>query len=181
MLDRDQHLVTHLSAYRGDPLQRTGTEFLVHFADGDSLWIPYNKDLAETQHFETYCRSLPELFPLLYTAAEVRRRFKAMNSVPLTVTPFTKCYLNLRYYGQTLYDTFQDSYPSAYSEHFFFEAKFIDFASQRTKTKISTIVKVRNETLLLNGYAIHAFVSVSLPSIATLITPKFALDYNLLH
>jgi hypothetical protein len=35
--------------------------------------------------------------------------------------------------------------------------------------------------LVLNGYSVQSFVTNSLPSVATLITKKFATDYNLLN
>ena len=40
--------------------------FRVEFADGDVIWLPYSKDLDETEAFGTYTASLPMLEHLSY-------------------------------------------------------------------------------------------------------------------
>ena len=75
MRDRRQHLVENISGYRGDVEKRETMEFLVHFTDDDSpTWKNFDKDLSDTVAFENYCSSLPQLAPLLVSAAEAARR-----------------------------------------------------------------------------------------------------------
>jgi hypothetical protein len=66
MRDNDQHLLSRIITFKGDPFKRFSTSFQVEFADGDIIWKQYDKDLANTTHFEDFCRSKPYLFPLIY-------------------------------------------------------------------------------------------------------------------
>jgi hypothetical protein len=38
--DTDQYAIEMVVTYRGVPLQRTSTSFMVHFVDGDKVWLP---------------------------------------------------------------------------------------------------------------------------------------------
>ena len=74
MRDRRQHLVEIITGYRGDVEKRQTMEFLVKFTDDESpVWKNYDQDLSDTIAFEHYCRSLPQLAPLLVLAAEASR------------------------------------------------------------------------------------------------------------
>jgi hypothetical protein len=74
MRDRDQHLVERFLGYRGNVEKRETMEFLVQFTDEEApIWKRYDKDLADTMAFESYCTSLPQLEPLLDTAAKAAR------------------------------------------------------------------------------------------------------------
>jgi hypothetical protein len=68
--DADQHLIDRIIAYSGDPLLRSSLQFLVRFADAQELWMTWNKDLQDSAPYEDYVRSLPALFPLIYSAKE---------------------------------------------------------------------------------------------------------------
>ena len=179
-LDHSQYLVTHFSGYRGNPLQRTGMEFLVHFADGDALYLPFSRDLFITTHFENFCRERNELFTLLYDAEEAKRRVSLINRQPLTAVPHSQFYLNLRFFGVDLYDEFQDLRPAAYSEAFYYSAAFGDFLNPKTKTKIAAKVPVRNQILTINGYAYRSFCMDALPAAAILIDKALTKEYPLL-
>jgi hypothetical protein len=179
-IDHSQYLVTHISGYRGNPLQRTGMEFLVHFADGDALYLPFSRDLFITVYFEQFCRDRPELFTLLYDAEEAKRRVSQLNRQPVPARPHSAFYLNLRFFGMDLYDNFQDLRPAAYTETFFFLATFGEFLTPRTSAKIAARVAVRNQTLSINGYSYRCFCVDSLPDQAILIDKALAEEYPLL-
>jgi hypothetical protein len=51
MLDNDQYAIEAIRAYRGDPEKRMQCVFLVHFMDGDEVWLPWSFDLASTVQF----------------------------------------------------------------------------------------------------------------------------------
>ena len=70
MLDTDQHFLERFIGYRGNPQVRQTVEFLVEFTDGTLVWKPFDADIVHTVQCEQYCRSLPELRPLLFTAKE---------------------------------------------------------------------------------------------------------------
>jgi hypothetical protein len=84
MLDNDQYAVEAIRAYRGDPQKRMQCVFLVHFMDGDELWLPWSFDLASTSKFEDFCKQRPELYILLYTVTESRKIMKDINKWPIT-------------------------------------------------------------------------------------------------
>jgi hypothetical protein len=74
MRDRDQHLVERFLGYRGNVEKRETMEFLVQFTDEETpIWKRYDQDLADTMAFENYCTSLPQLEPLLDTAAKAAK------------------------------------------------------------------------------------------------------------
>ena len=102
--DTDQFAIESVVMYRGDPLQRTTTSFLVHFADGDKVWLPWSMDISSTQAFETFCLSRSELYLLLYSAKEAKRIYAAINKQPITeVKPGDVAYVDLRWYGYDWY------------------------------------------------------------------------------
>jgi hypothetical protein len=179
-IDHAQYLVTHISGYRGNPLQRSGMEFLVHFADGDSLYLPFSADLFSTTHFEAYCRSVPELFTLLYTADLAKRRVADLNKTPIPVAPNISAFLNLRFFGMDLYDSFQDLLDSAYESTYFYPVKLGSFLNSKARTKLTAFVPLRNEQITLNGYNFKCYCAETLPAKATLITAALIRQYPLL-
>jgi hypothetical protein len=80
-------------------------EFLVEFADGDILWIPFSKDISDTTHFEDFCQSKPELKILLLDA---KRAKELMSKIRLELNPKLKvghkAYTNLKFFGYTWFD-----------------------------------------------------------------------------
>ena len=64
--DFDQSQVRAITAWKGNPLVKTTMSFRVEFADGDVIWLPYSKDLDETEAFGCYTASLPALQHLSY-------------------------------------------------------------------------------------------------------------------
>ena len=104
ILDQDQFLVLKIHSYRGEPLTRQTVEFEVEFADGTIQWQVWSKDLSESAQYEDYCRSRPELSPLLYKASDAIKRINALNKTPITeVSPGDVVYVDLRSWGATFY------------------------------------------------------------------------------
>jgi hypothetical protein len=103
-VDDDQYVINRIIDYMGETIKRSKMEFLVLFEDEDCVWIAYNRDLASSAPFETYCRSLPELEPLLYTEKEWRLRSSQLNSKGVVgVVPGQICYVTLRAWGSDYY------------------------------------------------------------------------------
>jgi hypothetical protein len=85
--DADQYEVKTIISHRGDPTKRSTLEFLVEFADGDKVWIGYgigNNNISKTVQFESYCRSKPKLFLLLFTEREARKLISERNKKQIT-------------------------------------------------------------------------------------------------
>jgi exodeoxyribonuclease-3 len=71
MRDNNQHLIERFLAYRGDVNTRQTMQFLISFTgDPDPVWRTYDKDISDTAPFESFCKSLPQLEPLLSTAIQ---------------------------------------------------------------------------------------------------------------
>ena len=102
--DADQFVVTSISAFQGDPWLRTDTSFLVNFADGDTTWMPWSRDLFDSVGYETFCSSRPYLRPLLLTATEATRWKGQLKRKAITaVKPGDTVYVDLRSYGSDWY------------------------------------------------------------------------------
>jgi hypothetical protein len=152
MIDNDQFTVVSLAAYRGDPLTRTTMEFEVHFADGTVVWLPWTKDLSDTVQFEEFCRSRPELAPLLYSAKDAADRVKQINRTAITeIQPGDTVYVDLRSYGATWYS----SLPLPDKDHtrYVVQYRYGEF-SNRGRTKIKASCPLFNEKWVLD----HDFV-----------------------
>jgi phospholipid-translocating ATPase len=103
-VDDDQVVVVEIQAYRGEPRQRRSMQFLVLFADGSLLWLPWSFDIFTTVAYERYVSSLPALRPLLYTVKDLRARDNILNDTPITeVTLGTVVFVDLRCYGYGWY------------------------------------------------------------------------------
>jgi hypothetical protein len=84
MIDNNQFVINEFKAYRGDPKIRTSIEFEVLFEDGSLVWLPWSKDIFETIQYESYCRSRPELYPLIFDAKTSLKRISELNKTPIT-------------------------------------------------------------------------------------------------
>ncbi len=103
--DADQYYIDKFLAYKGDPQVRSSIVFFIRFADGCLHWKPWSKDLYDTQQYEDYCMSLPQLAPLTIMLRESNIFNKLTNSSPITaVEPGTSVYMDLRAMGAGLYE-----------------------------------------------------------------------------
>jgi hypothetical protein len=97
LLDFDQYVVTAVLHYTGDPSVRTSLEFFIRFSDGDEHWQVYDRDLLHCEAFDDYCRSVPELWPLLHTDPQYRKVRTQLNKEPITeLKPGDIIYVDLR-------------------------------------------------------------------------------------
>jgi hypothetical protein len=152
MLDNDQFEIKRFVAYRGNPLVRTTIEFEVLFEDDSLVWLPWSKDLFDTVQYEEYCRSRPELVPLVYDAKKAAEWVRSINKSPITeVAPGDTVYVNLRSYGATWYaqlplpDLFHVDYVVPYVYRHF---------SNKQKTKITAECTLFKERFVVD----HNFV-----------------------
>jgi hypothetical protein len=152
MIDNDQYTVVRFKAYRGDPLVRTTMEFEVLFADGSAVWLPWSKDLFDTVQYEEFCRSRPELSPLLYSAKDAADRIKQINKTAITeVQPGDMVYVDLRSYGASWYGSLP--LPDRDHTRYLLEYRYGDFKN-RARTKIEVRCPLLKETWIVD----HDFV-----------------------
>jgi hypothetical protein len=118
MEDADQFVIDRVLAWRGDPQARSTMEFEVRFQDGDTVWKPYDKDLADTQQFEAFCTVNPELHLLRFTVEQARSAAKVINAQPISeVAPGVEVYVDIRYFNPKVYDEdlpLEDKYHHKY-------------------------------------------------------------------
>jgi hypothetical protein len=103
--DADQYYIESFLAYKGKPEVRNTINFYVRFADGCEHWMPWCKDLYDTEKYELYCSSKPELAPLTVMLKESLILKKITNNTPIaSVEPGTHVYMDLRAIGAGLYE-----------------------------------------------------------------------------
>jgi hypothetical protein len=142
-LDSDQYEVNKIVAYRGDPDQRTTMEFEVHFADGEIQWVTWSQDLFQSIPYEDFCRSKPELSPLLFTSTEASLIRVALNKTPITEIQIgDTVFVDLRYYSAEWYSKLQlpDWEHRSYVVPFIYE-KWAD----KKRTKVVAFCKIFDE------------------------------------
>jgi hypothetical protein len=105
--DYNQSKVECITGWTGDPFDRKTLDFRVKFADGEVWWLPYQKDLFDTEVFGRYVESKPPLRHLAYTKPSVGLDFvKRKQKQPIKGYILgEKLFVPLRSYGPTWYDT----------------------------------------------------------------------------
>ena len=152
MIDNDQFTITDFKAYRGNPMLRTSMEFEVSFEDGSLVWLPWSKDLFETVQYESYCRSRPELYPLIFEAKTSAKRISELNRTPISeVKPGDVVLVNLRCYGAGWYETL--SLDDKDHVNYLVEYRYSKWKSAR-HLKIEALCPLFKETFTVD----HAFV-----------------------
>ena len=141
--DNNQYTIQSILAYRGNPLIRTSMSFHVSFDDGTLVWKHWSNDLFTTIPYESYCRSLPQLHPLLTTLSISAIETKRIKNTAISlVVPGDVVYVDLRSYGYHWYSTLTlpDADYSTYVVPLTYTSWFND-----KHLKIDGIVSVFNE------------------------------------
>jgi hypothetical protein len=158
MLDHDQYAVSRFIAYRGDPLLRTSMEFEIEFEDGSVVWLPWSKDLFDTMQYEDFCRSRPELTPLLHDAEAAKKQARALNKLPITeVKPGDVVYVDLRSYGAGWYAAL----PLPDRDHITYLLEYVyrEWVPRQQKRKIYCHCALFNETFEVDHVFVKAYGS----------------------
>jgi len=177
-LDTQQHDVVQILAARGNPAKRTSMEFEIEFADGDIRWLPYSKDIDQTTHFETFCRSRHDLWPLLYTTTVLKDELKRLRK-PITLFSVfpTLIYIDLRAFGDsTWYENLP--LPNAYRTIFVYECQVSNFADPHTQKQVRLFYPLLELTENVDNLWLHSWGRyTSLQPPMQLIDAKFASTY----
>ena len=81
-------------------------EFLITYEDGTISWKSWDRDLFKSMPYEDYCRSVPQLFPMIFNVEMARQQIKDINSTPIqAVRPGLIGYMDLRWYSFDWYAT----------------------------------------------------------------------------
>jgi hypothetical protein len=84
LLNYDQFVVTAVKHYVGDPMDRKTLEFCVQYADGDTMWKGYNRDLFDCEGYKLFCVSRPELWACVHKVEQARKERSRLNKEPIT-------------------------------------------------------------------------------------------------
>ena len=69
-------------------------------------WVPYSQDINQTEAFETFCNTYPELNILLHSAANQDSYLSSLSKTKITSqAQNTYAYINLRAWGYEYYDS----------------------------------------------------------------------------
>ena len=176
MRDNDQHLVTRIITFKGDPFKRHTTSFQVEFADGDIIWKDYDKDLADTSQFEDFCRSHQYLWPLIHiTQAQADARNREIIFSPITYNNDDEIYVNL--YAWTATNYHANTLPDKYTVAYYVKAKCSKKKPSNRESKIHLTFPVFNTHFTVNNSFIHSYCKPALPPHARLITHDTLLQH----
>ena len=117
--DYDQSQVKAITAWKGDPRLKTSMSFRVEFADGDIIWLPYSKDLDQTEAYGKYTASLPVLEHLSYGPKRAKEWLAEIKRAKISgYSVGDELYVDIRCYGPAWYDTelecLEDRYDKTY-------------------------------------------------------------------
>jgi hypothetical protein len=84
MRDQDQFTLECILTYQGNPLRRSETRYYVRFQDGDTVWLPYHRDLYETVQFADFIASRPELYILSLPTSAVAKFITYVKSLSIS-------------------------------------------------------------------------------------------------
>ena len=158
LLDQDQFVVKEFLAYRGEPLKRTTMQFEVHFEAGSILWLPWSLELFDNIQYENFCRSKPQLYPLIFGVKEADEFVKRKSRETITaVRPGDTCLVDIRFYGAAWYEGI--SLPDSDHHTYVVEHKYVDWANTK-KTKIIAECKLFDERFTHDGYFVFSYGSV---------------------
>ncbi len=151
LLDSDQFEMRSILQYRGDPHLRTSMEFLVDFADGSQIWVPWSEDIYTTVYYEKFCSSIPHLRSLKFRLNELAVINAKINKTPITsISIGETSFVDMRSYGHLWFQTLDlPSYPE---KIYVVEYNFVKFL--RGNTVVLASCPVFKETWKLN----HVFV-----------------------
>ena len=139
-IDYDQHEVVCITGYKGNINQRKSMQFELLFKAGDKIWKYLCKDIYDTTYFEEYCRSHPELKPLLQTKQISDKYIRELNKQPITeFQPGDKAYVNLRYVGYEKYIKF--NLPDHEYTTYLLEIQYGDLSSHDTEINVRIILQ----------------------------------------
>ena len=94
--DKDQHNITEIQWYKGNPHVRTSLQFGILWDDGFQE-RDYDADLASSQPFQEFVKSRKELYPLQFNVKEAKQAIRKIRKEPVTtVTVGSRGYISLR-------------------------------------------------------------------------------------
>ena len=100
--DQHQFQIETFNYYTGNPFVRTSLIFNITFIDG-TINLRFPGDFTNTQQYQEFINTIPELFPLRFTAKKAKQEVSKIERLAITaVDEGTQAFVNLRIYdGRT--------------------------------------------------------------------------------
>ena len=167
-LDRDQYSIKDIVTYYGNPMKRYTTYYLVNFADGESVWKQYDKDLFDSEPFYNFVHlnpRFPQLYPLEFTNTVAQTFISDINKKFISIVfpqiqPGVKFYLDIRYFDNQGGWYCNLNLPELHSKNYVFECIYTYWGGSNTEENHKWIhfrVKLTNETYKFNTYSVKAW------------------------
>ena len=157
MLDADRFQVKEILAWRGTVQERSYMWFFVEFADGEKKWLPWSRDLDDSQPYGDYMLREHPLYLLRFKAAMAPRERSALNRQEITeVSPGISIFIDLRRWGECWYD--QLNLPDSYSFRHVVPAIYtrwdVDRKRNENRKRIHLQVNIFNENIVFDHYEV---------------------------
>lgn len=155
--DQNQYVMGSFLGFKGNPLKRKSCDFYVLFEDGDKLWLPWSKDLADTAQYLEFCSSRAFLYPLTLSARQWNVEMLRMNKEGISsVRPGIIFYMDLRYYGVDYYEMLD--LPDKYLVSYVVECQY---SSWKLKgLAINVQCKIFNQNYVWNSAIVFLYGTV---------------------
>jgi hypothetical protein len=161
--DEYQFEIKEITSFRGDVSHRSRMEFLVHYADGDVLWVPYSLDLATTEALERFCMQsrYKALQMLLLPTKLINNSIKMLNSAVVDLSKYKEgVFINLRSYGGDWYDS-RTSLPSKDTTNYYFKCTVKWNGGKRDAKKYVLYCPVLGESTTHDGAYMYYYGNVT--------------------
>jgi hypothetical protein len=134
LVDYSQEVIDRVVTWAGDPEIRSNMSFLVRFLDGEELWLPWGKDLCESEPFRRFCEGNAPLLPLLVSEREWRLSCSRLDKSAIEgIRLGTECFVDLRAWGWSWFHSL--GLPDMEEKVYVVSCKFLKWES-RTRTRV---------------------------------------------
>ncbi len=171
--DADQHLIRNIITHIGNPLKRTSLTFKVLFEDDDVIWKPYDKDLADSIHFETYCQSKPFMQHLLISDKAAKAQNTARLAIPIDYKVDDTIYVDLFAWAANTYHDI--GLPDTDANNYFVAGVCTKLTLNKKELHIN--FPILKKKLIVNQSFLHGYAYRQVPQGSRIITQQDTVAY----
>jgi hypothetical protein len=155
LLDADQYVIRYIHNWKNAVTQRKFMQFLVEYADGQTLWQDWSIDLDQSIPYGELIMREPPLFLLRSPAKSCNATRTAMNRRAIEgILPGMHVFVDLRQWGEAWYD--QCNLPDAYRTVHVVECAYVRWLSQ-AHLKMEVRCMVFDETSNFDHYTVYCY------------------------